>query len=72
MKKLKENQTAKEYCKGKAIHFAEILEYAYGLEFEEEPDYNFLRFMLKKIVLNMDMAPKKCFEWKNHGNNAEG
>jgi hypothetical protein len=30
----------------------EILSYAYNLEYEERPDYNRLKFMFKKILLD--------------------
>ena len=35
----------------------EILTYAYNLEYEERPDYNRLRFMYKKILLDKDFIP---------------
>ena len=40
-----------------------VLEYAYNLEFEEEPDYEKLKFMLKKMLLDENMNPINKFDW---------
>ena len=37
-----------ELCDSRTKIMAEILTYAYSLEYEERPDYNRLKFMLKK------------------------
>jgi hypothetical protein len=46
-----------------SIHFLPLLRYAYSLEFNEEPDYEKIRFMLKKIVLDIDQRPSDYFNW---------
>ena len=40
-----------------------LLEYAYSLDYEEEPDYERIIFMFKKIVLDMNEVPMKVFDW---------
>lgn len=40
-----------------------ILKYTYELEYEEEPDYNRLRYMFKKILLDQDFVPDSRFDW---------
>ena len=41
---LKNSKTAYEFCTGQSHVFAHILDYAYNLEFEEKPNYNYIRF----------------------------
>ena len=50
-------------CDRKTIIFVEILTYAYNLEYEERPDYNRLRFMFKKILLDKNFVPWNKFDW---------
>ena len=40
-----------------------VLEYAYSLGFEEEPDYTKLKFLLKKILLDEEVVPHFKFDW---------
>ena len=40
-----------------------MAEYAYGLSFEEEPDYSKIRFLLTKPLLDHDMIPSNDFNW---------
>jgi hypothetical protein len=42
---------------------AEILTYAYSLEYDERPDYNRLKFMMKKIMLDREYIPNNRFDW---------
>ena len=65
MKKHKIQMSAKKKCQGNSVHFQNILEYAYDIKFEEKPDYAYLKFMLKKILLEMDHVPQKMFNWKS-------
>ena len=44
----------------------EILSYAYNLEYEERPDYNRLKFMFKKILLDQEYIPNNKFDWSVH------
>jgi hypothetical protein len=50
-----------------------FLRYSYKLEYEQRPDYNKLRFMLKKVLMNKDVVPKNHFDWSvNQGNEDQG
>ena len=40
-----------------------MLKYSYNLEYAERPNYNYLRFMLKKILLDLDYIPDNTFDW---------
>jgi hypothetical protein len=40
------------------------LVYAHSLKFEEKPDYNKMKFMLKKIVLGLNQKPVEFFDWR--------
>ena len=66
MRKFKIKSSAKEYCGGKAIHLTPILEYAYQLGFKEQPNYDKLRFMLRKILLDLDQTPIYIFNWRKN------
>ena len=48
-------------CTYQGNFFVEILEYAYEMKIDEEPDYRKLDFMLKKILLNMNVEPIVSF-----------
>ena len=63
MKKLKCGNTAAEYCH-RAPFFADLLDHCYNIPFEEAPDYDKIRFKLKKILLEQNMSPLSCFNWK--------
>ena len=53
-------------CKNsKCEFFTSYAEYVYGLKFEEEPNYNYLRFILTKNLMNIDLFPDKNFDWIN-------
>ena len=54
MSKLKTQNTAMEYCIGRSYPLASILDYAYKIKFEEKPNYDEIRFLLKKIMLDMN------------------
>ena len=43
--------------------FMDLLNYAYSIEFLEKPDYNKLRYLLKKILLDIDQVPSPNFVW---------
>lgn len=40
-----------------------LLEYAYSLEFEEEPDYDKLRFLIVRMALDRNQTPIYKFDW---------
>ena len=57
MKKVKTESSASEYCQGKSIHLTPLLEYAYKIEFDAKPNYDEIRFLLKKVLLDMNQIP---------------
>ena len=67
MKQIKAVDPAEKFCQQSknSIHFTNILKYSYNLEFKERPDYTYIKFLLKKIVLDIDKVPMKMFDWQN-------
>lgn len=56
IKRKKNKQKPKRFCSAYKCDFLiEFAEYTYSLTFEEEPDYNYLRFLLKKNLMEKDM-----------------
>ena len=47
----------------KCEYFTEFAEEIYSLEFAEEPNYNLLRFLLAKNLMERDLFPNKEFDW---------
>jgi len=64
MKHFKSSKSSKEYCSGTAFPFADVLEYAYSIKFESAPDYDSIRFQLKKTLLEIEIIPEVAFSWK--------
>ena len=65
LQKLKQVTTVEEICQtSNCNHFIEFGKLAYSIEFDEEPNYNKLRFLLEKNLLQQDIVPtrKICFE----------
>ena len=54
MSYLKTKKSAKEFCEGKSYVFAGILEYAYNIDFYAKPNYNEIKFLLKKVLLDLN------------------
>jgi len=63
--KQKKNQfDAKKICKQqKCLYLIDFAEKVFTLKFEEEPDYNVLRWCLKKNILEKNNVPKNQFDW---------
>lgn len=40
-----------------------LLKYAYALNFDEKPDYERIKFMLRKILIKRDFLPDRIFDW---------
>ena len=68
MKQIKTTKTAEEYCKQnvKSLPFINVLKHSYDIQFKERPDYAYIKFLLKKIVLDINKVPMKMFDWKNY------
>ncbi len=52
-----------DFCDKRTSFLVEILTYAYSLEYDERPDYNRLKFMMKKIMLDREYIPNNRFDW---------
>ena len=55
----KKETTAEELCKGFPKEFCEFVKYTRKLEFEEEPDYDYLRNLLKQVMKDKNYAYSK-------------
>ena len=40
-----------------------LLKYSYNLHFDERPDYQYIIYMLQKILLDRDYVPDSKFDW---------
>ena len=45
--------------------------YIFSLEFKEKPNYNKLRFLLEKNLMERNMVPSNDFDWLNSKKNEE-
>ena len=61
--KYKISTKAKDFVTQQTKFFYPLLKYAYRLEFEERPDYEKMKFMLKKILLERSFIPDNKFDW---------
>lgn len=61
--KYKINTKAKDFCNKQTNFLYPLLKYSYRLEFEERPDYEKMKFLLKKILLERDYLPDNKFDW---------
>jgi serine/threonine protein kinase len=58
IKRKKNKYSAEKVCRmQKCKYLLELLEMVYNLKFEETPDYNAMRWILKKNLLDINMAP---------------
>ena len=46
-----------------AKELTELAEYSYSLSFKDRPNYNKIRFLLTKVLLDQDLVPSKDFDW---------
>ena len=66
MKKIREFKTyssAKDFLNKKAKYLIPMLSHAYDLEFKEKPDYERLKFMFRKVLMDKDYLPDRIFDW---------
>ena len=40
-----------------------LLKYTYSLEYDDKPDYEYIRFMFTKIILDHGFLPDQKFDW---------
>ena len=61
----KKSTTAEELCKGYAKEFCQYINYTRNLTFEQEPDYNHLRGLLKQVISDNHSNPELIeFDWE--------
>jgi len=61
----KKNTTPEDLCKGYAPEFCQYVHYTRNLSFEQEPDYNYLRGLLKKVLVDSNFNPEVImFDWE--------
>ena len=59
----KESISAEELCKGFPIEFTEFLNYARKLEYEQEPDYKYLRGLLYNVLSKENCTYDFWYDW---------
>lgn len=47
----------------RAFHISAFVDEAMSYKFEESPDYNKLRFLLEKVLLDKKITPSKKYDW---------
>ena len=67
----KKETSAEELCKGFPKEFCEFVKYTRQLEFEEEPNYDYLRNLLKKVMKDNNLEMDYVYDWveENKNNN---
>lgn len=43
-----------------------LAEYIYSLKFEEEPNYNKIKFMITKNLLDVNIVPNYSYDWNQY------
>ncbi|MCQ2816849.1 MAG: casein kinase 1 family protein [archaeon] len=59
----KKDTTPEELCSGFPPELAEYVKYTRGLEFEQNPDYNYLRGLFRKIMEDSKYEYDLMFDW---------
>jgi hypothetical protein len=62
--KLKSEITPIQLFVGRPPQFAQIYEYVLALEFEQEPDYKFIRGLLKSVAAVFGSKITSNFDWQ--------
>ena len=61
---MKNKYRPKTFCKHYDCEYlTDFAQEIYKLKFEEEPNYEYLSFLLKKNLMNKNMIPNNVFEW---------
>ena len=61
--KLKNSATPEQLCKGLPEEFVEIIKYIRNLEFEQDPDYDYLKGLFISILSRMEQRNDSLFSW---------
>ena len=67
IKEFKIKTSARDLCQGKPSIIYPFLDYAYKLKFDEIPDYQKLRFMVKLVLIEQGFVPDNIFDWNLKG-----
>ena len=59
----KKSTPVEDICKGCPIEFHMYLHYCYGLQFDEKPDYDYLRKLFKKLFHELGYEYDWIFDW---------
>ena len=69
----KKSTTPEELCKGYAAEFCQFVHYTRNLAFEQEPDYNYLRDLLKKVLADNHLSIEIItFDWERKRASGDG
>ena len=60
---VKQLTPVEDICKGCPIEFHMYLHYCYGLQFDEKPDYDYLRKLFKKLFHELGYEYDWIFDW---------
>lgn len=65
----KKSTTPEELCSGFPMEFVEYITYTRHMEFEQEPDYSYLRGLLKKVMKENNWQFDNQYDWVSTSNN---
>ena len=60
--------TVETLCIQEAVPLKPFVEQVFGYEFKEEPNYSMLKFLLRCVLLDQDIAPSLKFDWSKFSN----
>lgn len=64
IRKFKQRASPEEICEGERCHvLIELCKEAYSYDYEDEPRYGLLRFILKKELLKLNVLPDKFYSF---------
>ncbi|MCQ2818356.1 MAG: casein kinase 1 family protein [archaeon] len=65
----KKSTTAEELCQGFPKEFCDYVNYTRNMEFEQEPDYNYLRGLFQKVMKDNGYAFDYQYDWVENTKN---
>ena len=57
--------SSKELCNGFPNEFCQFVDYCRNLKFEDEPDYDYLKGLLKKVMIDNDFVLDFIYDWSD-------
>ena len=63
---IKKDIKLEDLCKGMEHEFFEFVKYVKHLQFEEDPDYNYLKGLFMKVLNRKNLCVDYNFSWLNH------